>query len=392
MEKTICPSCMSINTHFFYEVYDIPIYSTTILSNKKDALNFPKGNVSLHFCKVCGFIFNNKFDPNLLDYSVTYEDQQGFSGTFLIFLEKLASYLLEEYNLYNKTILEIGCGKGDFLNLLNKLGNTKSVGIDPAFINERFEYNNNEENFIFIKDFFSSNHQKIKNDMICCRHTLEHISDTASFMKNITLSANNNPDTIIFFEVPDVIRILKEHAFWDVYYEHCSYFSPGSLARLFKLNNLDPIKLRKVYNNQYLTIEARLLLDKPPSILDIEESVSQTKELVNKFKINIESKINNWKNEFENYDRNEIIIWGSGSKCVSFITTLKIQEKVKAVIDINPYRQGYYLPSIGHKIVNPEYLIENKPELLLIMNSIYEKEIKETVNELDVKTNIISLN
>ena len=54
MEKTICPGCKSKDTHFFYEVDDIPIYSTTILSNKTDALNFPKGDVSLCFCNNCG--------------------------------------------------------------------------------------------------------------------------------------------------------------------------------------------------------------------------------------------------------------------------------------------------------------------------------------------------
>ena len=113
---------------------------------------------------------------------------------------------------------------------------------------------------------------------------------------------------------------------------------------------------------------------------------------MNNFQKNINLKINDWKNKLNDYNSDEIIIWGSGSKCVSFITTLKINSLVKAVIDINPYRHGYYLPSIGHKIVNPEYLIDNKPELLLIMNSIYEKEIKDMVKNMGISTNIISLN
>jgi hypothetical protein len=42
-------------------------------------------------------------------------------------------------------------------------------------------------------------------------------------------------DTAVFFETPDAKRVLAEGAFWDIYYEHCSYFSPertpGCFAR-----------------------------------------------------------------------------------------------------------------------------------------------------------------
>ena len=94
MKKINCPSCGSSDNSFFYNVEGIPIYSTTIVNNKKDALAFPKGSINLFFCRGCGFIFNADFEVELLDYSIPYEDQQGFSGTFSKYLEELCKYLL----------------------------------------------------------------------------------------------------------------------------------------------------------------------------------------------------------------------------------------------------------------------------------------------------------
>ena len=45
---------------------------------------------------------------------------------------------------------------------------------------------------------------------------------------------------MVFFELPDTERVLTEAAFWDIYYEHCSYFTPGSLARLFRRTGFEP--------------------------------------------------------------------------------------------------------------------------------------------------------
>jgi hypothetical protein len=70
-------------------------------------------------------------------------------------------------------------------------------------------------------------------------------------------SLRNSPNASVFFQVPDVLRVLEEEVFWDVYYEHCSYFSMGSLARVFRATGFDVVDVRREYSDRYLTIEAR---------------------------------------------------------------------------------------------------------------------------------------
>ena len=102
----------------FYEVKDIPVHSVLLMPTREKALTYPRGNIELGLCSQCGFISNLAFDPSLHEYSSKYEETQGFSATFNAFHKSLASSLIEQFNLRNKIVIEIGCGKGEFLTML----------------------------------------------------------------------------------------------------------------------------------------------------------------------------------------------------------------------------------------------------------------------------------
>ena len=77
-------------------------------------------------------------------------------------------------------------------------------------------------------------------------------------------------------------------------------------------------------------------------------------------------------------------VWGSGSKGVSFLTTLGLGDEVSAVVDINPYKQGKYMAGTGHEIVAPGALRELRPELVVAMNPVYLDEIQRELDTLGV--------
>jgi hypothetical protein len=79
----------------------------------------------------------------------------------------------------------------------------------------------------------------------------------AGFLGLVRESIGDRPEAVLLFELPDMGRILEERAFWDIYYEHCSYFTAGSLARAFGKAGFDVLDVYKVYDGQYLLIEAR---------------------------------------------------------------------------------------------------------------------------------------
>src|SRR4030067_1172980 len=76
------------------------------------------------------------------------------------------------------------------------------------------------------------------------------------------------------------------------------------------------------------------------------------------------------------------VVWGAGSKGVSFLNTLKTAGQISHVVDINPRKQGKFVPGTGQEIVGPEALKDIDPDLKIIMNPIYISEIWETVKSM----------
>ncbi|HEX2369486.1 MAG TPA: methyltransferase, partial [Acidimicrobiia bacterium] len=86
-----------------------------------------------------------------------------------------------------------------------------------------------------------------------------------------------------------------------------------------------------------------------------------------------------------------VAIWGGGSKAVAFLTTIGVGDEVAAVVDINPYKQGMFLPGTGHEVLAPEMLIEIKPDLVVVMNQIYEAEITKQLTEMALVPEVVSV-
>jgi len=389
LEK-VCPSCGTPEMSIFYEARDVPISSCLMFSSKEKAVNFARGDVVLGFCTTCGFISNLAFDPKKVDYWSLDPEEQGFSGTFMSYLHRLAEDLIRTHNLNNKQILEIGCGRGDFLAMLCEQGNNYGVGIDPSSITGQIE-SEAADRLTFIRDFYSERYAKHHGDFVCCRHTLEHIHDTEQFTSTLRNAIGNRTETGVFFEVPDMGRILEEIAFWDIYYEHCSYFTLGSLAHLFRFSNFEVTKLKKDYFEQYLLIEAKPVTQKSETIHRLEENVKELARSVENFKLKANDKVSNWKKVVKKIreENQKAVIWGSGSKCVAFMTTLGIKDEIEYIVDINPNRHGKYIPGLGKQIMSPEFLKTYRPDTVIIMNPAYVKEITVDLNKMGLSPKII---
>ncbi len=395
LKKNSCLSCGSSEVSVFYEVENMPIHSVMLLPTRDKAINYLKKDIRLGFCTKCGFISNVSFDQSLLEYSTGYESTQSYSPTFNVFAKGLVQNLTDRYDLHDKDIIEIGCGQGEFLTMLCEIGLNRGIGFDPSYIPGRNE--NLENNKIsIIKDFYSEKYADIKCDFLCCRMTLEHIHKTGDFIRIIRRSIKDKPDTIVFFQVPDVIRILNDLAFWDIYYEHCSYFSPGSLASLFRNNGFEVIDIWKDYGEQYVMLGAKLASIGNKSIsksTSVEEDLSELKSKVGLFSKNYPDQLNTWKNYLQkaNKEGQRVVLWGGGSKGVTFLTALNINSEIEYVVDINPNKHSTYMAGTGQKIVSPEFLKQYKPDVVIVMNPIYKKEIKEDLDRMGVIAEVISV-
>jgi hypothetical protein len=384
-----CPSCSGDTIEVFFTVKNAPIFSMVTMDSKKEALSVPRKDIELGFCQNCGFIFNQTFDTSIDYFTLGYEDQQGFSKTFMQYLTRISEELIAKYNLKGKKLVEIGCGKGDFINLLNTLAGGTGIGIDPAYEIGR----QTNPNLTFLREFYALHHGSLGADFICCRHTLEHIFHTHEFLTLLRESLGGTQKPVIFFEIPQISRILDIQAFWDIYYEHCSYFSAGSFGRLLRNTGFKILDMRLDYSDQYLLVEVIPSELSEDTHFAIEDTIEQQKKRIAYFTTEINKQLGEWRERLEKLkeEKKKVVVWGGGSKAVGFLTNFADIGLIEYVVDINPYMENNYIPGIGSKYVQPDFLKEYRPDTVIIMNGVYKDEITESIHKMGVYPQIYSL-
>jgi SAM-dependent methyltransferase len=393
-DKTVtlfsCPNCTDGIMEIFHRAEGVPTNSCILMASRPEALEYPRGNIKLGFCRDCGFVGNTAFDPVLTEYSGRYEETQGFSPTFRKFHQGLADRLVEQFDLADRDILEIGCGKGEFLLMLCADGRNRGVGYDPGYRSDRHAAAPGE-NVSFVADFYTDKTVAAAADFVCCKMTLEHIPRTLDFMTMVRQAQGDRPADI-FFMIPEATRILQDCAFEDVYYEHCSYFSPHSLEVAFREAGFFPTAIGNEYDGQYLTIAASTE-DRGTGPLTDGQELERLKGWVRSFPDRFQRQVDFWQDRLGRLKAADkvTVIWGSGSKGVSFLSTLGLTDEIMGAVDINPHRQGYFMPGSGHRIFGPDDLVSLQPDAVIIMNPIYRDEIAADLAKLGLTPEIMTI-
>jgi 2-polyprenyl-3-methyl-5-hydroxy-6-metoxy-1,4-benzoquinol methylase len=344
-----------------YDVFrqsKVPVFQNKVYRSAAEARAAAMGDVFLVQSKQSGFVFNKEFDPAIMVYDENYHNEQSNSGVFLNHLHEVLD-LLRSVGINDKKVVEVGSGKGVFFEMLLQ-GGIDCFGFDPAY-----EGNNPR----ITKEYFSSRYDDINADIIIMRHTLEHIPNPFSFIH--TIAKANNYRGQLFVEVPTFDWIENKEAFWDIFYEHCNYFTEKSLASMFK-----KARTGSLFGGQYIYLWADLkdLQDEIP----LQTDIRRFEPLV------FEKKLNYYLEFMKNHQ--PLAIWGAGAKGSTFLNLLDPRcEFVKFVIDINPPKQNKHIAGTGHKIYSPEIMDSFSEGNILVMNENYLEEIRATINNDKIK-------
>src|SRR5262249_47664929 len=128
-----CPACQGARAQVFFALPSLPVNCISLWPTYEEARSCPRGDIRLALCPDCGAIFNRAFDVRALEYDNRYDNSLHFSPSFQRYAEGLADGLIERYQLHNKDIIEVGCGKGEFLALLCSRGGNRGLGFDPTY-------------------------------------------------------------------------------------------------------------------------------------------------------------------------------------------------------------------------------------------------------------------
>jgi hypothetical protein len=346
------------NSNTLYRAAGIPAMQNKLFSTRAEALAAP--SASLELCQDdTGLVFNRCFDPAVVAYDDSYQNDQGHSLQFQRHLDEVfelcCGYLSSKDNL----IVDVGCGKGGFVELLRNKG-VNAIGYDNAY----------QGNSPYIRKSFFSVDSHDRGDLLTLRHVLEHIPSPWHFLDGI-VAANGNQG-LLYIEVPDLEWILEHRAYFDLFHEHVNYFRADDFSRHF---GDGVIFLSKSFGGQYLSVVINL-----ERVRNCGQSSLNSKG---------DSGLHSAFDQLAEYedktyaaliDSHQIVLWGAAAKGVVFAAKapLAIKHKIIYAIDINPSKQGYFMPISGVEVLDPVTGIARlgSSSLVIIMNPNYEEEIR----------------
>jgi len=311
------------------------------------------------------FVQNVLFEESFVEYDKNYQNDQSSSSVFYEHMLEVYSILKSHFKSGSK-LVEIGCGKGTFLNIVCDDAHFNYEGYDTV-------YDGNDPN---IHRRYLNKHERVFADVVVLRHTLEHIQSPHKFLS--LLQSVFNEDATIFIEVPRYEWTEQNKLIFDLTYEHVNYFSEKSLSSLF----ITTIDQNNFFDGQYQYCLAKLnsLSDKEWRHFDEKhkwEDLSLAPYL-DEFKLKVQNL----------HDGSRYWVWGGATKGVLFLKHLAdiypdVFRKVVGVVDINEKKQGLFTPTTGIMISKPNdfFKLVAKNDTVIVMNPNYLNEIRKHIDD-----------
>lgn len=398
MADNSCPVCANRGGNILLAHRDtVPCLQNVALADRENAIAFGTGTLTMIRCAQCSFVWNGAFDQDKISYDDGYNNDVTLSDYYVSHLEKMADRIIASVpSDAHIHYVEIGCGEADFLRLVVERANGRcvsAVGFDPSFTGQ----DNLPDCAVVHKTFFGPDQVKLIPDatnVICSRHTIEHVPNAHEFTRALT-APMTTPNRTLFIETPDADWILQNTAFQDFFYEHCSIYTPASMARILADYGLDA-QTTPVYGGQYMWTEARI--GAVPQGLALNEPDRQAAcDLARSYVDESTRMLQDWQQFIQDHAKSgPVAIWGAASKGVTFTLLLSqmpdTTAEIACAIDLNVAKQECFMPVTGTPIVSPQAAQNAGVGTVIVMNPNYLDEIKIMAENMGWPLNFVTLN
>jgi SAM-dependent methyltransferase len=385
-----CPICSERTPAVLDRPLEMPILMNRIYASAVEGRAAARGPLEFVACRRCGFTWNRAFNPALIVYNEEYENDQAYSPAFRAHMSARAKDVIDSVPSTEEiSYLEVGCGQGRFLGEVARSAGDRlraAEGFDPAW---RGEEGVGPEGSRIYRRYFDIDTVSLLHhspNVVATRHTIEHVQDPIAFLRAIREALGQRSQARIWVETPCVSWILRNRAMHDFFYEHCSLFTENALAYALAAAGFASPSVTHVFGGQYLwgTAVASENVEAMPLETSTEHAFLETvrKEFINR-----------WKREMEDAANvGKVALWGAGAKGVSFSLLIDPEQKmIDHVIDVNPGKQGHYLPGSGLRVISPRESAERRPGTVFVMNPNYLEEISETAQEVGLIARLVAI-
>ena len=371
-----CRLCSSDLEHVILDLGLTPLSNSFLKTKSEKESVFP---LKVYFCTNCFLVQIQEYE-NPEKIFLNYPYFSSYSETWLEHCKNYVNMVIEKFGFdKNNLVVEIASNDGYLLQFFKK-ANIKILGIEPAFNIAKIA---EEKGIPTITKFFGEDLAKKlvnegkKADLVIGNNVLAHVPNLNDFVSGLNILTPTNG--IITLEFPHLLKLLQNNQFDTIYHEHFSYFSLITLEKSFSRHGLVifdvdeltthggslRIYLKHIDSNQFpISPKVKKLQN-----IEIESGLTQLKTYEN-FAIHV----NQVKKQLQQFcmdakNKNKKIIgYGAPAKGNTLLNYCQINnELIEYTVDVNPYKQGLFLPGTKIPIKSPEVIRKDKPDYILIL-------------------------
>ncbi|MFB3918644.1 MAG: methyltransferase domain-containing protein [Candidatus Velamenicoccus archaeovorus] len=319
-----------------------------------DAAHKERGvSIDVYQCRYCGLV---QLPIRPVSYYKQVIRSAGFSQEMRRFRNNQFRRFVARYGLRHKKIIEIGCGRGEYLSVMrrycrNSHGIENSKGAVAAC---------RAAGLCVTEGFVDKEAYRISGepfDAFIMLNFLEHLPRPYAVLRGIY--NNLAADAVGIIEVPNFDLTLDEKIFNDFSTEHLAYFTSRTLRHVVEMSGFEVMDMRAVWHDNILSAVVHKRTQ--ASLDDFKDRQKSLQQALNDY----------WRKTCAR----RVAVWGAGHQSFTLLSQLNLKFKVTYVVDSAAFKQGRFTPVTHLPIVAPGMLNDNPVDAAIVMASSYSDEV-----------------
>ena len=377
MTQTSCRFCGAIVDGVFADLGTSPLANSFLPPERVNAME-PFYPLRALVCGNCFLVQLEEFETPEAIFS-DYAYFSSYSSSWLEHSRSYAEQMIERLQLgADSHVVEIASNDGYLLQFFHER-QIPVLGIEPAANVAKVAL---QKGIPTLVEFFgvqtaSSLAGESSADLLLGNNVLAHVPDLNDFVAGMKILLK--PGGVITMEFPHLMRLIAENQWDTIYHEHFSYFSFLTVSRVFEAHGLrlfdvqelpthggslrifgahadDPDKLESDAARELRERERAAGYERLDTYLGYGRRVEADKRQILSFLIGLKEQ------------GLRVVGYGAPAKGNTLLNYCGVrQDFIDYTCDLNPHKQGHFLPGSHIPIRSPEAILEEKPDVVLIM-------------------------
>lgn len=316
-------------------------------------------DLHLHECDACGLV---QIPGEPVPYYKEVIRAAAFSSDMRAFRAAQLARWVESHGLQGQRILEVGCGKGEYLELLSACG-VQATGLEYA---QASVAHCRRAGLDVLRGFPTRAGGALPAESFAAFMTLnfmEHWPRPVETLRAIRDSLV--PGGIGLVEVPNFDMVLQERLYSEFISDHLSYFTRDSFAFALHRAGFEVLSMDSVWHDYILSAVVRKR--GPTDLSALTRHGATVTQALRSF--------------VGRFPPRTVAVWGAGHQALAVLALAELGSDIRYVVDSAPFKQGRFTPATHIPIVAPDHLAADPVEAVIVMAAAYSDEVARLIRE-----------